>query len=566
MSFPSGCFPARRLSGFSRLIKRGFGPAALLGLLFAGRPLHAQEVIVGEPTWALPGAAPDEMPKQKWRMHPGYPKEVRAADEIGYVIIHRYIVAAGDSRNLHATGTHTPFQRAVEEEFGDWDFKPARRNGQPVDAEIWMSVIFNPPSSSHKGQDATPRLLTVTPVHVPHRPAPKDAPPVVRMKLSLDETGAITQAVPETPLPDNMVGAITTALKGWKFAPARRGGRPVAAELVIPVLCEPPVKAEAGQHVPAKPLKRSEPEYPYAMRRFRLEGRVQIEFEVDVTGKIQNPVITQSSNPGFDEPALTALREWTFQPATVDGKPVKSRLKQEIRFNMFERGEEPFSISRGEMEKLPPEWRYDTSPKIRGVQLPVYPYALRAEDVRGTARATMIIDQTGHVAGVTSISADRPEFGQALAAALEGFQFDPALRAGKPVNSLIRFEQKFNSRDLGDEASDWVLADEKKHPDRIVSAAKLDNPLKPVSRRPPIFPVTVAEGVSSGTANVECLIDKEGHVRLPRVVDATDPAFGYAAVQAVATWWFEPPKVQGKAVVVRVRVPFEFNMRPNPSK
>jgi outer membrane biosynthesis protein TonB len=42
-------------------------------------------------------------------------------------------------------------------------------------------------------------------------------------------------------------------------------------------------------------------------------------------------------------------------------------------------------------------------------------------------------------------------------------------------------------------------------------------------------------------------------------MSASEPAFGYAAIQAVAFWRFEPPLAKGKPVVVRARVPFNFN-------
>lgn len=58
---------------------------------------------------------------------------------------------------------------------------------------------------------------------------------------------------------------------------------------------------------------------------------------------------------------------------------------------------------------------------------------------------------------------------------------------------------------------------------------------------------------------VDVIVDGEGYVRLPKIVSATDPAFGYAAVQAISQWRFEAPKVHGKATPVRVRAPFEFN-------
>ena len=69
-----------------------------------------------------------------------------------------------------------------------------------------------------------------------------------------------------------------------------------------------------------------------------------------------------------------------------------------------------------------------------------------------------------------------------------------------------------------------------------------------------------------GEARIEVLIDEEGKVRLPRIVEATDPAFGYAAVQAVTEWRFEPPTAAGKPAIVRVLVPFDFALEPAATK
>jgi TonB family protein len=65
-----------------------------------------------------------------------------------------------------------------------------------------------------------------------------------------------------------------------------------------------------------------------------------------------------------------------------------------------------------------------------------------------------------------------------------------------------------------------------------------------------------------GEATIEILINEEGKVFLPRVVETTDPAFGYAAVQAVVDWRFEPPTAAGKPAIVRVQVPFSFESEP----
>ncbi|MDB6128188.1 MAG: transport protein TonB, partial [Verrucomicrobia bacterium] len=50
-----------------------------------------------------------------------------------------------------------------------------------------------------------------------------------------------------------------------------------------------------------------------------------------------------------------------------------------------------------------------------------------------------------------------------------------------------------------------------------------------------------------------------GRARLPRIVSATDPAFGWSALQAIAEWRFVPPRRGGKEEIVRARIPFDFN-------
>jgi TonB family protein len=467
--------------------------------------LQAQDVTVGDAVWAAPEPAPDVMPAPRSRLRPDYPDEMRKTDEIGYAIIFRYVDATGKGLSMSANGTHVPFQRSVEEAMQDWEMRPATRGGQKVNAEVWIPVIFNPRSATTKGADATPRLLAVTPVITPSRPMRGSNSAVVRMRLSLDAAGAITQAVPENEVNARPLAAIQDALKNWRFAPARRNGQPVAADTLVSVLCQSAPRPAQAKIVPANPIRQQKPVYPFAMRRFGITGQVMIDFTVDKTGKVQNPVIFQSDNPAFEEPALKALREWKFEPATQEGKPVEVKQRVPIVFQLdgFS-GQSAFAIeSHGDQSKLPPELQYDTPPKIRGVLVPVYPYAQRHDGVRGTVKATMLINQQGRVSAVKVQAADQPEFGLAFTAALEGFTFDPALKDGRPVPHLLKFEQTFSSFELPDDEADRVIALEKKHPEKIIAGAgTLDAPLKPVSRRAPRFPTGLAENVTSGQALV----------------------------------------------------------------
>jgi outer membrane biosynthesis protein TonB len=204
----------------------------------------------------------------------------------------------------------------------------------------------------------------------------------------------------------------------------------------------------------------------------------------------------------------------------------------------------------------------DVDAKIRGIVVPVYPYEFLKGDVGGNAVVTYLIGQNGRVSVTRVASADRPEFGLALQAAVERFEYEPALKNGGPHISVQSFEQRFSTNDsqlcTGDD--DRLLRMERKHPEKIVSARTLDEPLKPLTTRSPVYPSTLfLKQVNQGKATIELLVNEEGLPRLPRIVSASEPAFGYAAAQAAVLWTFSHPKVKGEPAVTRIQIPFGFS-------
>ncbi|MEE2894849.1 MAG: energy transducer TonB [Planctomycetota bacterium] len=64
----------------------------------------------------------------------------------------------------------------------------------------------------------------------------------------------------------------------------------------------------------------------------RMPGRVRVIFIVDEQGRVQNPKVTESTDPIFERPALNAVRRWTFEPGERKGQPVPFRMRVWIGF------------------------------------------------------------------------------------------------------------------------------------------------------------------------------------------------------------------------------------------
>jgi protein TonB len=53
---------------------------------------------------------------------------------------------------------------------------------------------------------------------------------------------------------------------------------------------------------------------------------------VDELGAVESASVESSSDARFDAAALAAVRKWRFEPGTVEGKPVKTRMRFPLTF------------------------------------------------------------------------------------------------------------------------------------------------------------------------------------------------------------------------------------------
>lgn len=68
-----------------------------------------------------------------------------------------------------------------------------------------------------------------------------------------------------------------------------------------------------------------------AVRR-KAPGTVHILFIVDAQGRVENPVVQQSTDPVFEKSALAAVKQWKFEPGKRNGQSVRFRMRVPITF------------------------------------------------------------------------------------------------------------------------------------------------------------------------------------------------------------------------------------------
>ena len=106
----------------------------------------------------------------------------------------------------------------------------------------------------------------------------------------------------------------------------------------IPQPPDPPLERDwpriAGTIKAPTVVNHPDPKYPDIYRRARISGVVFIEAAISETGTIDGARVLKSLAPELDMAALTAMRQWTFEPATKDGQPVPVLFNLKVNFTL----------------------------------------------------------------------------------------------------------------------------------------------------------------------------------------------------------------------------------------
>jgi TonB family protein len=111
---------------------------------------------------------------------------------------------------------------------------------------------------------------------------------------------------------------------------------PIAAAPPIEDYNGPTVKPGNGISNPV-PVYRPEPRYSEAARLAKIQGGVLLSLVVDQDGATRNIKVIRSLDPGLDQMAIEAVRQWKFRPGQKDGNPVAVMAQIEVSFRLLDK-------------------------------------------------------------------------------------------------------------------------------------------------------------------------------------------------------------------------------------
>lgn len=96
-----------------------------------------------------------------------------------------------------------------------------------------------------------------------------------------------------------------------------------------------------SEDVDRPPMARAQiqPVYPYSARSKGIEGHVTLRFIVEASGVVRKDsmeVVEQQPQHIFNDAAAKAVKQWTFEPGTMQGEPVPVWVRVTIHFKLDE--------------------------------------------------------------------------------------------------------------------------------------------------------------------------------------------------------------------------------------
>ncbi len=190
---------------------------------------------------------------------------------------------------------------------------------------------------------------------------------------------------------------------------------------------------------PPQPLHVVPPQYPPRAYAKGAQGSVTVEFVVEPSGRVTHVRILQAEPPGiFNDAARRAVRQWRFQPATENGRPVAASVSETLVFRPPASSQPKAGNQAAARRRLPTD---HVPANIHPVHLvaPQYPPAAYRSGEGGQVMVQFTVLPDGHTANIRVLSAQPPGvFNLSAKEAVHRWRFRPVDKPTTVVQT-IRF-------------------------------------------------------------------------------------------------------------------------------
>ena len=191
----------------------------------------------------------------------------------------------------------------------------------------------------------------------------------------------------------------------------------------------------------------------------------------------------------------------------------------------------------------------------------VYPKDLKRAGVEGRVMVEFILDTVGRAEpqSVTIAETTNSGFNRSAEDFVLAAQFRPGRVGGRAVRVLMRLPIEFNMNAPTDDSG----VDSPATADTVYRVEDVEEHPEMVFGPRPEYPISLLEGHIQGRVMIECIIDTLGRVepRSVKVVQSPHLELTRSVIDQLLKSRFRPARVHGRAVRVRVTLPYDFRVR-----
>ena len=353
-------------------------------------------------------------PKLVKEVEPVYPAEARKAGIEGVVIMEATTDLYGRIANVKVLRSVPALDQAAMDALKQWVYEPMIINGKPQPVVFTVTVKF-------KLDDQK-------------KPAGGGVTGGVQGGVSTGVEGGVAGGV-QGGVSGGVEGGVAGGVEGGVKGGVAGG---VVSAKEIQKFEGDAVRA-VGEIQPPKLIKEVFPKYPEVARQARVEGIVILEAKADEQGNIIDAKVLRSI-PLLDQAAIDAIKQWKYEPLTINGKAQKVIFTVTVRFVLSEGTKEDAmdKFAQGAVRAI----KDIEPPKLVKEVRPVYPEIARQSRVEGVVILGVKTDVVGKVVDVMVLRSI-PLLDQAAIDCVRQWVYEPMVIDGKAVPVVFTVTVRF---------------------------------------------------------------------------------------------------------------------------